>query len=236
MKISNLSILFLVNFIFISGVSFSQKNIQNYYDEFIQGENLPMSNGKLFINTYKTTNTNAFYQDLYSKGSILYKSESYNDISLKYDIYKDILIFRPYGESEKFGIELIVENVNSFTLKDKKFVNLSKQTNYKHSFIKGYYEENLKTDQLSFYIKHKKVNSAFINNKQVFSNFETQNEYLLLSNSNFHQIRDVKDVKKLFPTLDNEINQFEIENQLILRANKDDFFEKLVKKISTLIQ
>lgn len=236
MKKSIYSILFFINFLFFSVNSFSQKDIKNYFDEVIQGENLPMSNGKLYTNTYKTTDTNPFYQELYSKGSLLYKNESYGDISLKYDVFRDVLIFRPYGSSEKFGIELIIENVNSFTLKNKKFVNLSQQTNYSHSFIKGYYEENHKSDKLSFYIKHKKENIAFIKDKQIYSSFKNQNEYLLLSNSDFHKIRDVKDVIKLFPYLEKEIYQFEEEYVLLLKTNKDEFFEKLIKKVSTLIQ
>ena len=236
MKKSNYLVFFFIKFLFFSAVSFSQKNIEKYFDEVIQAENLPMSNGKLYTNNYKTTDTYPFYQDAYSKESISYKNESYDAINLKYDIFRDVLIFRPYGKSEKFGIELILENVNSFTLKNKKFVNLSLQINKNYNFIKGYYEENYKSDKLSFYIKHIKVNIDFIENKQIYKSFQSQNEYLLFTNNNFYKIKDVKEVIKIFPSLEKEIYQFEEEYSFLLRTNKDEFFEKLIKKISTLIQ
>ena len=236
MEKSNHFFLFFINFLFFSTISFSQNTIENYFDEVIQKENLPMSNGKLYTNTFKTTDTHQFYADTYSKEMISYENQNYDAVNLKYDIFRDILIFRPYGESEKFGIELIFENVNSFTLKNKKFVNLGTQINNNVNFIKGYYEESLKNDKISFYIKHKKDEISFVKNKQIHSSFEKNNEYMLLVNGEFHKVKNVKDVIKIFPALEKEIYQFEVDNDLILRANKDDFFEKLIKKISILIQ
>jgi len=236
MKKTNIHILFFTYFLFFSSMSYSQENIERYFDETIKKENLTISNGKLFVNSFKTTETDQFYANKYTSETILYNNEKYSNVNLKYDIFRDILIFKPYGESENFGIELIAEHVNSFTLKNKTFINLSIITKDSIDFAKGYFEENFKSEKLIFYIKHKKETKEFINNQRIFNSFLNYNKYLLLFKNNYYEIKTTKDLIKIFPSLKKDIKQFSNENSSLLRTDKDAFFEKLIKKISTLIQ
>lgn len=221
---------------FFSFLSYSQKNIESYFDEIIRKENLTISNGKLFVNNYKTTETDQFYTNKYSSETLNYKNETYTNINIKYDIHRDILIFKPYGESENFGIELIAENVHSFTLKNKTFINLSILTKDSIDFVKGFFEENYRSEKLSFYIKHKKETKEFINNQRIFNSFHNYNRYVIFFNNNYYEIKNSKDLIKIFPSLKKDIKQFNDENNSLLRENKDVFFEKIIKKISALNQ
>ena len=236
MKKTTILILFFTYFLFFSLISYSQENIERYFDEIIKRENLTISNGKLFSNDFKTTETDQFYNTKYSLETLVYNNEIYNYVNLKYDIYRDVLIFRPYGESEKFGIELILENVNSFTIKNKLFVNLSNHTKDSLDFVKGYFEENFKNEKISFYIKHKKETKEFINNQKIFNNFQNSNKYVLFYDTKFYEIRNTKDIRRIFPYFEKELSQFEEENSLLLKNDKDAFFEKMIKKTSTLLK
>lgn len=220
---------------FFNFIGYSQSNIYDYFDKAIGKENIAISNGKMFMNTFRTLDTDQFYNSKFSIETIVYENESYNNVNLKYDILRDILIFRPYGESENFGIELIGRNVNSFSLRGKKFVNLSLFTNATASFVKGYYEENTTSDKVSFYIKHKKETKEVISNLGVYNSFQNYNEYVVLYNDSFSQIKKAKDLVKIFPTLTDEIKTFETENNTLLKTDRELFFEKLIKKINSLI-
>lgn len=236
MKKTIIPILYFSYFIFFSFLSYSQKNIESYFDENIRKENLVISNGKLFVNNYKTTETDQFYNNKYSSETLTYNNEIYKNINLKYDIFRDILIFKPYGESENFGVELITNNVNSFTIKNKLFVNLGNLTKDSIGFTKGYFEENYKGEKICFYIKHKKETKEFVNNQRIFNSFLNYNRYVILSNNNYYEIKSAKDLIKIFPELKKDIKQFSDENNSLLKENKDAFFEKMIKKISALIQ
>lgn len=236
MKKTIIPILFFIYSMFFSFLSYSQKNIESYFDEIIRKENLTISNGKLFVNNYKTTETDQFYTNKYSSETLNYKNETYTNINIKYDIHRDILIFKPYGESENFGIELIAENVHSFTLKNKTFINLSILTKDSIDFVKGFFEENYRSEKLSFYIKHKKETKEFINNQRIFNSFHNYNRYVIFFNNNYYEIKNSKDLIKIFPYLKKDIKQFNDENNSLLRENKDVFFEKIIKKISALNQ
>ena len=213
----------------------AQSSIDEHFDQTVGKENLPLNNGVFYYNLYKTNNTNQYYYtNKYLVGNIVYEDQFYNNVNLKYDIYKDILIFKPYGESENFGIELINDKVSQFSINNKKFINLSNITKDSIKGIKGYYEENFVSERISFYIKHKKGTKTFIQNQAVYNDFEVENEFLLLINNNYNQIKNKKDVVTLFTQYKNEINNFYSDNSKLQKINKTEFYEKLFRFIDNL--
>ena len=213
----------------------AQSSIDEHFDQTVGKENLPLNNGVFYYNLYKTNNTNQYYYtNKYLVGNIVYEDQFYNNVNLKYDIYKDILIFKPYGESENFGIELINDKVSQFSINNKKFINLSNITKDSIKGIKGYYEENFVSERISFYIKHKKGTKTFIQNQAVYNDFEVENEFLLLINNDYNQIKNKKDVVTLFTQYKNEINNFYSDNSKLQKINKTEFYEKLFRFIDNL--
>lgn len=213
----------------------AQSSIDELFDQSVGKENLPLNNGVFYYNLYKTNNTNQYYHtNKYFVGNIIYENQFYNNVNLKYDIYKDILIFKPYGESENFGIELINDKVSQFSINNKNFINLSAITKDSIKGIKGYYEENFTSERITFYIKHKKGTKTFIQNQAVYNDFEIENEFLLLMNNNYNQIKNKKDVVTLFTQYKNEINNFYSDNSKLQKINKTEFYEKLFRFIDNL--
>lgn len=216
-------------FLLLNTSLYSQDKIEEFFDNAVGKDNLSLSNGKLFTNNYKTTEINQFFFPTYSIENITYKNQDYSNITLKYDLYRDIVIYRPYGNSENFGIELIQENVNSFTINNSKFVKLS-------GIYKGYYEEKISGNKISLYIKHKKEIRDLVKNKLVYYNFILKNEYVIQYKNEFFTIKNKKDLVDIFKENKNEIADFFKRNSNLFNENRTLFFENLVKQLENNIK
>ena len=236
MKIKNNYLLFSTIFLLLNSSLYSQKIIEDFFDNTIGKENLPLNNGAFYFNTFKTINTHQYYNtNKYSIGNLVYENQFYNTVNLKYDSHKDLLVFKPYGESENFGIILIKDKISTFNLNKKKFVNLSLITKDSIKNIKGYYEENLCSKKFTFYIKHKKDRREFIKNQIIYTDFEIYNEFLILTDQKtYHTIKSKKDITNLFPAYKQEINTFYNENSKLAKDNKTEFYEKIFRFIDNL--
>lgn len=235
MKIKPQYQLVLSLFLLLHLNSFSQVKIEDFFDNSIGKENLPLNNGAFYFNTFKTLTTHQFYQtNKYVLGNVTYDNQFYNTVNLKYDNYKDILIFKPYGESENFGIILVPNEISKFQINNKNFINLGLITKDSLKNVSGYYEENLNAKNFTFYIKHKKDRREFIKNQIIYNDFEIYNEFLILTNKTYNSIKSKKDIINLFPTYKKEISTFFTENSKLAKDNKTAFYEKIFRFINNL--
>lgn len=229
MNIKKCYSLIFTTILLLSSSLYSQDKIEDFFDNAVGKDNLPLSNGKLFSNDYKTTEINQFFFPIYSIENITYKNQTYSNVTLKYDLYRDIVIYRPYGKSENFGIELIPEDVNSFTINNNKFIKLS-------GIYKGYYEEKIIGNKINLYIKHKKEIRDFVKDKLVYYNFILKNEYVIEYENNLYTIKTKKDLIEIFKENKNEITAFFKKNSNLFNENKTLFFEKIIQQLENNIK
>lgn len=235
MKKKTCSQLFFIIILLLNSTLYSQNKIEEFFDNTVGKENLPLNNGFFYFNTFKTLDTHQFYHiNKYSQGELIYDNQFYNTVNLKYDIFNDAIIFKPYGESENFGIILIKDKVLQFTLNNRKFINLNLVTKDTIKNIRGYYEENFKGKEFLFYIKHKKDRRDFIKNQIFYSDFDIYNEFLIFTKGEYFEINGKKDLTILFPNYKKEINIFYSENSKLAKDNKTEFYEKIVRFIDQL--
>lgn len=214
--------------------STSETLLYNWYDNSIGKENLAINNGSIHVNPYKTIGENSMYYitDKYSKGVVNYEGQIYNDVDLKYDILKDQLILKPYGESNYIGVNLILEKINFFYLNDKKFINLSYNTANLPEFINGYYEISAATDTNILYIKHHKNMREKINNNHVFKEFKEKYEFLINYKNSFYKIENKKDIIKIFPKDKIKISDYYSKNKNLEKSDEIKFMENLMRYIN----
>lgn len=217
---------------------YSQKNpeiyLYNWFDTIAGKENLGLNNGTLHTNPYRTIGKNNMYYlaDQYTKGDVRFDSQTYYDVNLKYDIYKNELILNPYGESEHIGIILIQDKTESFSINDTRFVKIEKKDNDLPEFTTGYYEVNKFAPDFIFYIKHHKDIHKGINDDGVFYNFKENHLFFISLKNKTYQIKSKNDINKLFPEQKNQINVFYSSNREILKSDKNQFMENLMKHIN----
>lgn len=214
---------------------YAQNKTEDYFDTVVGKENLPLNNGAFYFSTYKTLDTHPFYNsNKFSIGSIIYDEQLYNNVNLKYDNHRDILVFKPYGETENFGIILTEKMIKEFTLQNKHFINLSLITKDSIKSIQGFYEENWQGSNFIFFIKHKKDRREYIKDNVIYNEFGIYNEFLVAKNNSYFIINSKKNITDLFKEQEKEIRAFYDDNSKLSKENKTSFYEKLFRYIDQL--
>lgn len=215
----------------------SEESLYKSFDLAIGKDNLAINNGAIHFNEYRIINNKHRYYptEKFENGSVVYSGQHYFDIPIKYDIYRDIVIYRPQ-ESDVIGIELIPEETTSFSINNKKFIyitNLFFQTNQMKS---GYYEENVTGKNFTFYIKHHRDKREILKGTSVFYEFEDNYEYYIKKDNSFTRISSKKDLIRFFPEHKRKINDFYFSSKKILKSNEPLFYEKMMAYLNNVME
>ncbi len=181
-------------------------------------------------------NKNRYYVDEFNIGNLSFEGEIYTNVNLKYDIYDDQIIYKQNGESENLPITLIKDKVDFFSFKNKKFANLKSESIKFPNLINGIYEESYSGSDVSLYIKHRKEKIKIFQSDGVYYNFIYNIDFILKYNNFFYKVQSEKDVKKIFPSIKKEINDYYGSNKKLERSDKNLFMENLTKQINGLLK
>ncbi|KAF2515961.1 hypothetical protein [Flavobacterium foetidum] len=205
--------------------------IYKWLDKNLGIESLDIKNGAAHLNFDKTINNqNRYYQtDNFRKGNVNYNNQNYFDLLLKYDIYKDDLVLNPYDEANNTKINLIKENVISFTINNEKFVNLK---NLPASFKGGFYEEIDINNDITLYIKHLKEKKKLNKVESDEIEYIPANEFILLKEKKLNLINDKKAIIALFPDSKRKINDYYFMNGSLRKENQALFIKNLILYIN----
>ena len=216
----------------------SETSLYKWYDNHVGKENLDFNNGTLYLNYYKTANnTNSYLNgNVFEKGDVTYENQTYNDIILNYDIFKDDLLIKPNGLNDRRSVILIPQKIQSFTFAGKLFVNLNYNLIPKEDFIKGFYEENFVGEKFTLYIKHSKEKRETNYDGKIYDDFKVKNEFVLYFKNKFYKINSKKNIVDVFPALENQINNYYSLNDKIEVSNKTQFMESLLRNINSFLQ
>lgn len=217
----------------INSQTSSDINTYNWFDKSVGKDNLDINNGTPHTNPFRTIDNNHLYLiNKYELGKITYDGQIYYDIKLKYDIFRDILVLNPYGESENIGINLVQNKVESFSIQDKTFIKIDKKSETVPEFGIGYYEESKITPDFIFYIKYHKDQQKKVSENGIFYTFKENNTFFLKLKNNIHLINGKGDVVALFPEQKKEINGFYLMNRDLKKSDLNQFMKNLMKYIS----
>ena len=237
MKKLQKELLFIILFGLLLNTSqiFGQNNNEiltyNWFDKNFGKESLDFNNGNGHLNFDQTINDHHRYYktDEFKNGNIIYEGQSYFNLDLKYDLFNDQLVIRPYIESPYIQINLLKEKVDSFKIDNEKFINL-KQTST--NFKSGYYEEVIIGNSAVLYIKYNKEKNDVIRGYSVFIDYKSHSDYLLLKDNKFTLINDKTELIKLYPDQKRKINDFFLMNKDLRKTNQVLFMKNLIQYIN----
>ncbi len=221
----------LLIFIFSLGCFSQNKNHIKQNDSIVGYENLSYNNGLVYDNKFKTTsqNTTQFYENKYTKGILQYNNQTYYDVSLKYDVFDDLLLFKSNSQLV-LETSLITKQVDYFILKNLKFKKI--ETISKNNSSKtGFFEENKINEKSTLYIKHKKTLKEDSHSDKLSYIFYDYKIYYIYYNNKLEEVSTKKSIMNLFPTLKKEIKQFYKENRTLKENNIQLFYQNLFKTI-----
>ncbi|MRX66590.1 hypothetical protein GJU42_01290 [Flavobacterium resistens] len=233
MKITNYSTVIFI-LLLLSINCFSQTNekkeVSNYFDKIVGEEISNINNGKIHVDPYNLKNGNTNYLNKnFVKGSVFYDNQLYENILIKYDIYKDQLV-KSFENNNSFGITLINEKTDYFIIDDKRFVNIDNKYKYPKP-ITGFFEEKYLGKNISLYIKHFKTAKETIIETTLYTEFKEYIDYQLLYNSKFTAVNTQKEILTTFPQLKKEIKDFYKKNKILEETNPYQFKADLIKFI-----
>lgn len=208
--------------------------LYNWFDETVGKSNLDLNNGILFVNIDKTQKDNHrfYFEELFTKGTVNFDNQNYFDVVLNYDVYKDLVIIKPNGNSDRRGIYLANEKTSCFEMNTTKFVNLSFIKPLPENFDTGFYEEIFKGKDFICYSKLKKSKSDLIVDLTVYDYFISSLNFILIKNNQFYKINSEKSISKLFPDQKKVITAFYIDNYRLESSNKKAFFKILFQTLN----
>lgn len=211
--------------------------VYNLYDTTVGKQNLDINNGIVFTDPYSSAADNIYFDDdKFEKGSLSYEGQIYYDTSLKYDIYRDILILNPQNTSNFIGIHLIKEKVESFSIYNRKFVKLNKEQFNLANFNSGYYEISENSSEFIFYTQHnKKLTHKKIGEDGIAYRFKRSSIYYLLYKKTLYNIDSKSEILKIFPDQKRQINEFYLTNRELKKSDPNRFMDKLMKSISNAL-
>lgn len=207
----------------------SEETIAKYFDRTIGNGNLEINNGNVHVNDFQILNNkNCYYpSEKFENGNITYNNQNYYDLAIKYDLYKDILVYKPQA-SDVISINLNPEKTSSFYINKKKFIYINSLLFPLSPIKSGYYEENISEKNFTFYIKHHRDRREIIKETSVLNEFNDNYEYYIKKDGSFYKISAKKDLIKLFPERKKTINEFYSSFRKLEDSNEPLFYEKLM--------
>lgn len=215
----------------------SEEIITKHFDQTIGMENLDINNGTVHVNEFRILNNKHRYYptDSFETGNVNYNNQQYFNVALKYDLYKDVLIYKPIN-SDVISINLIPERVASFTLNNRKFIYINHFIFPLSPIKTGYYEESVTGKNFIFYIRHHRDKREILKGSSVYNEFDDNYEYFIKKENAFTEISAKKDIIKLFPEQKRKINDFYSASSKLKKTDEKAFFEKLLTYLNNAIE
>lgn len=225
-------VLLLIFFLSISDFSFSQNNdkkdLFSKYDEIIGDDNLSYSNGHVHLNYDKTINNQHRYisKNNFSKGSIVYNNQNFDNLDLNYDIFEDQLVMKIANKNYDLSINLIKEKVSNFILDNSLFENIDSK-----NIPSGFYQNLFNGDGSNFkiFVKHSKKKREIIDNNTLVREYNYNQKFYIFLNGEYSKFDTKKDILNLFPTLEEKINNFYQMNNVLDKNDKTKFVQNLAQ-------
>jgi hypothetical protein len=204
-----------------SGIRFAR---QLYTDLFTQ--QMQLYNGgkynEVLLNPEIDRGHPFFISEELTIGTVLYNNIEYTNIPLQYDVLTDQII--TVLPNTNFKISLIKDHVQSFTLLDHYFVNLTNK-----EIVPGFYELLLNDTMKVIARRTKKsVESSYNNNIIVRRSYIPKSEFYVFNNDQYFLIRNKKSLILVFQNQKEIVNSYIRQMKTSFRKDKEKYIIELV--------
>lgn len=184
-----------------------------------RGEELAIYKGVHHVGYPASIEGHAYFQSPdWQKGSVLYDGILYENIIMKYDLYKDQLLVTPQEQGRMF-IGLFSPRVAKFSFSGYNFIRID-ISDEKTSPAPGFYL-HLASGKLSVLAKRTKIISERIEGRTFLQKFDETVKYYLLKNGIYYYIKNKKDIQAVIKDEKRDVQQFLSKNKLSYRKNRE---------------
>ncbi|WP_133550289.1 hypothetical protein [Salegentibacter sp. 24] len=214
---------------------YSQEKFYSWYDEQTGIENSNLFKGIEYIETHRVINEldQFFGSRDFREATITYNGQTFYNVPIKYNIYKDVVIVNPQYNQKSSIFQLVDNRVQEFTINEHQFIYLNALNNPK---ISGFFEILADENKLKIYKKHKMKMKELRDRQVVYHEFEkAKAAYYFEFQNEVFELENKRNLYGFFPDLKNEIRDFYRNNRSIRQDNSDNFMKNLATKINSII-
>lgn len=196
------------------------------YDQTLS-ENSNLYNGNEFLDPFDRQLLNGhayFITDDWQEGFIYYDGQLYENVSLKYDIFRNkVIVEHPKSHQE---IELISEKIKYFGLKDQFFVQLQSPT---VGFYARIYDGGVKV-----YAMHYKTTQDNLTTKTKTIEFLTKQKLYVFKDGVYYLVNSKGSALAVFKDQKNELKKMLSQENISFKKNKEYALKRIGQYVDQL--
>jgi hypothetical protein len=184
-----------------------------------RGEESALYNGINHEGYSRSIEGHAYFESAdWQRGSVVYDHILYENIMMKYDLFKDQLIVTSRETGGMF-ITLFSPRVQQFSFPAYHFIRIDK-TSGSFSLSPGFYQQ-LVQGKLIAYAKRIKTISERIEDRTFYQKFEETAKYYLFKDGNYYPVKNEGDILTVVRDRRKEVQQFLSGKNLKYRKNPE---------------
>ena len=177
-------------------------------------EQSPLYNGPAYDEYPRNIKGTAFLNaDAWAKGSVYYDGVLFNNVPMRYDIFKDLVVVLLYNQFSSYS--LISERIKYFDLSGHHFINISgDSTGIKTGFYDEVYDGPTKVLVKLFKSRQERTGDV------PYTEFEDRTYYYLGVNNHYYEVSSEDEALKVLKNRKKEIQQFLRSSKIKFRKDK----------------
>jgi hypothetical protein len=196
------------------------------YDQTLN-ENSHLYNGNEFIDPFERQSLNGhayFLTDDWLEGFIYYDGQYYENIPLKYDLFRSrIIVEHPKSHQQ---IELIPEKIKYFGLRDQFFVRLQSPT-------VGFYAR-IYDGEVKIYALHYKTTQDNLTTKTKTTEFITKRKLYIFKNNVYYLVNSKGSALTVFKEEKSELKKMLNQENISFKKNKEFALKRMGEYVDQL--
>jgi hypothetical protein len=207
-------------------------DILSWYDQQVGLQNTPLQTGSLNDSERMAKRSHPYFQNVsWVSGTITYREQTYQNVSILYDTYSDQLLVKNSGDFRYSSqpIQLIKDQVSSFSIHGALFEFVSEKIDF---FENGFFEIMYRGDDMELIRKRTKLVEI---DHDAVDTYREDNKYYLRRMETATRIYRKSSIVRQFPEHKKEIRMFIRKNHIqILKPNTELQLKKLIAYCDTL--
>ena len=191
-------------------------------------------NGSVYQDAYIRAKGHQFFQsENWHTGNLVMRGKPYDSISLRYDIYKDQLLYSFIHELGAYTLALNKTRIESFSIDDHHFLHLDTIHGTNPRMRAGFYEV-VSTGKASYFIKWRK---RYDEPSQISPGaFVLSKDWYILNDNRFYKITRKPGLIRALKDRESEIKTYMLDNHILIGSGDEAMVKKVVDYYNNLQQ
>ncbi|MBY0541972.1 MAG: hypothetical protein K2P75_01110 [Sphingobacteriaceae bacterium] len=210
------------------------QNTELFFNKAI-GQQSWLYNGAAYIGYYPNIEGTAYFQDItsFSNSTIWFEGFRYENVPLKYDIFKDVMVTLLYDRSSL--LSLPSEKITHVYLNNHHFVYLKIDNSESTMNLKSGFYDLIHDGKIKLYTKHAKIIKEVVE-VEVKQYFNTRTNYFLLKDGIYHAVSNESSFIAVLKDKKTNLKKYLKDNKVRFKDNPEqamvllaNYYDELTK-------